>query len=274
MVSSSEDELNKEKQKLEEELQQIEKQIYNLEEEYLSDNCLGNVVKGYEGYLSTRKYNGSSQKKTNNKIKEKDRIFSNSSKTSKSKLNQIEINSEEDIDIETNNINNVEFFDENPIFNSYQQQQQEINVTDQQKPFKNNPYFTKLFDRIDGLLCILVSDIDGNIIARGFSDDCPIEFDSTFPATYLLANEQASKLPFGKDQFIISCYEEYNVLQTHTEPSQQPQEGEEEEFNDSLFVTFVCDSDTSLQLIMDLSDSIKETLQVLYNQPQDGNEQQ
>lgn len=92
----------------------------------------------------------------------------------------------------------------------------------------NNPFFDKLFKRVDGLLCVLVSDVEGSLHAKAFNhryrnpdnnytlegdkahgnetsppsphdvedelfdeDEVFIpDFDSTLPVTYQLASEQ------------------------------------------------------------------------------------
>ena len=159
-----------------------------------------------------------------------------------------------------------------PLSQSLSKQQ----FLDEQR-FKNNPFFEKLFKRIDGLVSILVADSDGNIVSRGYSEECEIEFDTTFPATHILAAEQANKLPFGKNKFIISCYDDYSILQMYTEPTnsyddaddqKKSEEEEDDEMGDSLYISFICTSDTSLQLIMDLSDSIMEAMKTLYLSPE------
>ncbi|KAG2387748.1 hypothetical protein C9374_001342 [Naegleria lovaniensis] len=165
------------------------------------------------------------------------------------------------------------------------QQQHLMAAQDQEQKFKNNPFFEKLFNRIDGLVSIIVCDMEGNIVSRGYSEDCTIEFDNTFPSTHIQASEQANKLPFGKNRYIISCYDDYSVLQMHTEPTKavnqdqgmhksksetsvENDEDDEEELGDSLFVSFICTSDTSLQLIIDLSDYILEAMNTLYASPE------
>ncbi|XP_073108749.1 uncharacterized protein [Elaeis guineensis] len=69
------------KEKLQEELRNIEKQVYDLETSYLQDsNQCGNVLKGFEGFLSSSK--STINLKRPRKFQPDDRIFSLSSVTS------------------------------------------------------------------------------------------------------------------------------------------------------------------------------------------------
>ncbi|XP_008810725.1 chromatin modification-related protein MEAF6-like [Phoenix dactylifera] len=69
------------KEKLQEELRNIEKQVYDLETSYLQDsNQCGNVLKGFEGFLSSSK--SAINLKRSRKFQPDDRIFSSSSVTS------------------------------------------------------------------------------------------------------------------------------------------------------------------------------------------------
>ncbi|PKU68256.1 hypothetical protein MA16_Dca021084 [Dendrobium catenatum] len=67
--------------KLQEELRSIEKQVYDLETSYLQEsNQCGNVLKGFEGFLSASK--STINLKRSRKFQPEDRIFSLSSATS------------------------------------------------------------------------------------------------------------------------------------------------------------------------------------------------
>ncbi|XP_057517643.1 uncharacterized protein LOC130798603 [Amaranthus tricolor] len=67
--------------KLHEELRGIEKQVFDMETTYLQDpSQCGNVLKGYEGFLSTSK--STTMLKRSRKFQPEDRLFSLSSITS------------------------------------------------------------------------------------------------------------------------------------------------------------------------------------------------
>jgi hypothetical protein len=73
------EQLLEKKRAIEKSLENLEKQIYALETSYLEDtNHVGNLVKGWDGYLS-RGRTASVQKK---RVKDSDRLFSLSSITS------------------------------------------------------------------------------------------------------------------------------------------------------------------------------------------------
>lgn len=80
------EELLRRRQKLEDELKILQQEIYQSEENYIQDTWHnGNAIKGYDGYLSNKssqRGKSSSSASTSSstyKIKEKDRIFSDSS---------------------------------------------------------------------------------------------------------------------------------------------------------------------------------------------------
>ncbi|PSS14015.1 Chromatin modification-related protein [Actinidia chinensis var. chinensis] len=67
--------------KLHEDLRNIEKQVYDMETSYLQDpNQCGNVLKGFEGFLSSSK--STTLLKRSKKFQPEDRLFSLSSVTS------------------------------------------------------------------------------------------------------------------------------------------------------------------------------------------------
>ncbi|XP_024522816.1 chromatin modification-related protein eaf6-like [Selaginella moellendorffii] len=69
------------REKLLEELRNVEKQVYDLETTYLHDSSqCGNVLKGFEGFLSSAK--GAGNMKRPRKFSTEDRLFSLSSVTS------------------------------------------------------------------------------------------------------------------------------------------------------------------------------------------------
>jgi chromatin modification-related protein EAF6 len=83
-----EDELYDKNRELEEDMKKIDSQIYKLETSYLLETQLtGNVVKGFDGFISLRsRVSGVGQKRI--KFKDSDRWFSNSSSTAKISLEE------------------------------------------------------------------------------------------------------------------------------------------------------------------------------------------
>lgn len=69
--------------------------------------------------------------------------------------------------------------------------------------------------RINGILCIIVTDRDGTPVIRATSENAPGELalatKPTFLATFTMATDQASKLGLGKNQSIVCMYSNYQV---------------------------------------------------------------
>eukprot|EP01099_Mayorella_cantabrigiensis_P002752 TRINITY_DN2217_c0_g1_i1.p1 TRINITY_DN2217_c0_g1~~TRINITY_DN2217_c0_g1_i1.p1 ORF type:complete len:114 (-),score=37.17 TRINITY_DN2217_c0_g1_i1:110-415(-) len=73
--------LYEKKSQIEENLKNLEKQIYALETNYLEDTQhVGNLLRGWDGYLSSRGSGALTQKRK--QFKDSDRLFSLSSATS------------------------------------------------------------------------------------------------------------------------------------------------------------------------------------------------
>ncbi|RHZ75805.1 hypothetical protein Glove_209g173 [Diversispora epigaea] len=110
-------------------------------------------------------------------------------------------------------------------------------------------YFDKLLLRIDGLKVITVTDRDGVILIKSESKDFSDRvLEPTLSTTFSVVNDQASKLGLKKNKFIISVYENHQVVHFN---------------NATLITTLVADSTANTGMLLNLGDELKDVTDVI-----------
>jgi hypothetical protein len=176
-------------------------------------------------------------------------------------------------------------------FNNNNNNNKKMNTTESSS---TNAFLLKCFDRIYGLLAIIVTDGEGTILLKGVSPNLSQltqvpqvkDFDGTFPAKFLFASEQASKLPYGKNEHMISFYDNFIVVQMDTSESTSTsstnnnnnnnnnnrvnnnknnrkeevggENEDREEEQDILTITLIATPDASVQLILNMGPTFKQ----------------
>uniref|UniRef100_A0A6M2DGP1 Putative mitogen-activated protein kinase kinase 1 n=1 Tax=Xenopsylla cheopis TaxID=163159 RepID=A0A6M2DGP1_XENCH len=80
-------------------------------------------------------------------------------------------------------------------------------------------YLNQLLQRVNGLLCILITDRDGVPLLRVASERAPeLSMRPGFLSTFGMATDQASKLGLGRNKTVICMYSNYQVIQMNKQP--------------------------------------------------------
>ncbi|CAG9816313.1 unnamed protein product [Phaedon cochleariae] len=80
-------------------------------------------------------------------------------------------------------------------------------------------YLQDIMAQVNGLYCILITDIDGVPLVKVSSDKTPEHATRpNFISTFRLAIDQGSKLGLGKTNTLICCYSQYQVVQMNKLP--------------------------------------------------------
>nr|CAD7205082.1 unnamed protein product [Timema douglasi] len=80
-------------------------------------------------------------------------------------------------------------------------------------------YLQQLLSKVDGLLCILITDRDGVPVLKATTDKAPeLAMRPNFLSTFAMATDQGGKLGLGKNKLVICSYSTYQVVQLNKLP--------------------------------------------------------
>ncbi|XP_047108875.1 ragulator complex protein LAMTOR3 [Schistocerca piceifrons] len=80
-------------------------------------------------------------------------------------------------------------------------------------------YLQQVLSKVDGLLCILITDRDGVPVLKVSADSAPeLAMRPSFLSTFSMATEQGGKLGLGKNKSLICMYSSYQVVQINKLP--------------------------------------------------------
>nr|XP_039268843.1 ragulator complex protein LAMTOR3-A-like [Styela clava] len=107
-------------------------------------------------------------------------------------------------------------------------------------------FLYRQLSNVDGLYAIVVSDRDGVPVLKIANEKAPdYTLRPAFLGTFTLATDQASKLGYGRNKYIICSYSNYNIIKFNRQP---------------LTVSFVTNSECNIGLILDLGEELQEYL--------------
>jgi len=80
-------------------------------------------------------------------------------------------------------------------------------------------YVSRLLQRVEGLLAIVITDRDGVHLVKAIKEQVPeMALRPSYLSTFAMAADQAGKLGVAKNNKIISIYSNYQVVQINKNP--------------------------------------------------------
>ncbi|KAJ3342542.1 Ragulator complex protein lamtor3 [Gonapodya sp. JEL0774] len=107
----------------------------------------------------------------------------------------------------------------------------------------------KLLERVDGLEAVFVTDREGVVVLSAERPDLPPKIkDPPISATFTVAGDQISKLGLGNLKSVATFYDHRQILQFSFPP---------------LILTFIAKENANTGLLMDLGQSMKESVDII-----------